>query len=315
MTVAAFIARRALLLIPMLLGASLVIFLMLRLGPSDPAMDYLRLSKVPPTPQALEDARQMLGLDRPIAAQYLDWLGKALTLDFGVSYATQRPVLPDLLHYLPATLQLAGVALVLTLGLSIPMGIWAARHREGWPDQIVRLVAFLGVSMPNFWLGFLLVLVFSIQLGWLPPMGRGSPAHLIMPAIAIAFMSMSINARLLRASMLEIAGQRHVRYARLRGLPERRVERSHILRNAWLPIITATGMHIGELIGGTLVIESIFGWPGVGRYAVSAIMNRDYPVIQCFTLVMVTIFVVCNLIVDIVYAWSDPRIRLSAEGA
>ncbi len=310
----AFIIRRVLLLVPMLLGASLVIFLMLRLGPSDPAMDYLRLSKVPPTPQALEEARQMLGLDRPIVTQYVDWLGNALTLDFGTSYATQRPVLPDLLYYLPATLQLAGVALALTLALSIPMGIWAARYREGWPDQIVRAVAFFGVSMPNFWLGFLLVMVFSIQLGWLPAMGRGGPEHLVMPAVAICFMSMSINARLLRASMLEVAGQRHVRYARLRGLSERNVERTHILRNAWLPIITATGMHIGELIGGTLVIESIFGWPGVGRYAISAIMNRDYPVIQCFTLMMVTIFVFCNLIVDIVYAWADPRIRLSAEG-
>ncbi len=311
----AFIVRRLILLFPMLLGASIVIFLMLRLGPSNPAMDYLRLSKVPPTPQALEDARQMLGLDRPLVTQYLDWLGKALGGDFGTSFATQRPVLPDLLYFLPATLQLAGVALILTMALSIPLGMWAARHREGWQDQVVRLVAFLGVSMPNFWLGFLLVLVFSIELGWLPAMGRGGVTHLIMPAVAIAFMSLSINARLLRASMLEVAKQRHVRYARLRGLPERAIERSHVLRNAWLPIITATGMHIGELIGGTLVIESIFGWPGVGRYAVSAIMNRDYPVIQAFTLLMVTIFVLCNLVVDIVYAWADPRIRLAAEGA
>ncbi|WP_208246180.1 nickel ABC transporter permease subunit NikB (plasmid) [Rhizobium sp. T1470] len=310
----AFIVRRVLLLLPMLLGASIVIFLLLRLGPSDPAMDYLRLSKVPPTPQALEDARQMLGLDRPIHVQYTDWLCKAVTGDFGVSYATQRPMLPDLLYYLPATLQLAGTALALTLGLSVPLGVWAGRYRERWPDQIVRFIAFLGVSMPNFWLGFLLVMLFSVHLRWLPPMGSGSVSHIVMPAIAVSFMSLAINARLLRASMLEVAGQRHVRYARLRGLPEHKVERSHILRNAWLPIITAMGMHIGELLGGTLVIESIFGWPGVGRYAVSAIMNRDYPVIQCFTLVMVAIFVLCNLIVDIVYAWADPRIRLSAEG-
>ncbi|WP_186399771.1 nickel ABC transporter permease subunit NikB [Stappia sp. P2PMeth1] len=311
---AGFILRRVLLLLPMLLGASLVIFLMLRLGPSDPAMDYLRLSKVPPTPQALEDARMMLGLDRPIVTQYLDWLGKAVRLDFGTSYATQRPVLPDLLHFLPATLQLAGVALALTIGLSVPLGIWAARYRERWPDQMVRLIAFIGVSMPNFWLGFLLVLLFSVHLGWLPPMGRGGLAHLVMPAVAVSLMSLAINARLLRASMLEVAGQPHVRYARLRGLPERRGERAHVLRNAWLPVITAMGMHIGEMIGGTLIIESIFGWPGVGRYAVSAILNRDYPVIQCFTLVMVAIFMLCNLVVDIVYALADPRIRLSAEG-
>lgn len=311
---AGFILRRLLLLVPMLLAASLAIFLLLRLGPSDPAMDYLRLSRLPPTPQALEEARAFLGLDRPIAAQYLDWLGRALQGDFGVSYATQRPVLPDLLHYLPATLQLAGLALLLTLGVSVPLGMWAARHRDGIPDQIVRLVAFLGVSMPNFWLGFLLVLLFSVHLGWLPAMGRGTWAHMVMPAVAIALMSLAINARLLRASMLEVAGQRHVVYARLRGLSERRVEGAHVLRNALLPIITATGMHVGELIGGTLIIESIFGWPGVGRYAVSAIFNRDYPVIQCFTLLMVGIFVLCNLLVDIAYAYADPRIRLSAEG-
>lgn len=309
-----FIFRRVLLLIPILLGTSLFIFLILRLGPSDPALDYLRLSKIPPTPQAVESARELLGLDKPIMTQYFHWLSDALHLDFGISYATQKPVLPDLLYFLPATLQLAGLALALTIILSVPMGMLAARYREKWPDQLVRVIAFIGVSMPNFWLGFLLILLFSIHLGWLPPMGKGEAKHLIMPVIAISLMSLAINARLLRASMLEVAGQRHVRYARLRGLSEMTVERSHILRNAWLPVITAIGMHIGELLGGALIIESIFSWPGVGRYAVSAIMNRDYPVIQCFTLLMVVIFVLCNLIVDIIYAIADPRIRLSAEG-
>ncbi|EML5157472.1 nickel ABC transporter permease subunit NikB [Morganella morganii] len=309
-----FIFRRVLLLIPMLLGTSLFIFLILRLGPSDPALDYLRLSKIPPTPQAVESARELLGLDKPIMTQYFHWLSDALHLDFGISYATQKPVLPDLLYFLPATLQLAGLALALTIILSVPMGMLAARYREKWPDQLVRVIAFIGVSMPNFWLGFLLILLFSIHLGWLPPMGKGEAKHLIMPVIAISLMSLAINARLLRASMLEVAGQRHVRYARLRGLSEMTVERSHILRNAWLPVITAIGMHIGELLGGALIIESIFSWPGVGRYAVSAIMNRDYPVIQCFTLLMVVIFVLCDLVVDIIYAIADPRIRLSAEG-
>lgn len=309
-----FIFRRVLLLIPMLLGTSLFIFLILRLGPSDPALDYLRLSKIPPTPQAVESARELLGLDKPIMTQYFHWLSDALHLDFGISYATQKPVLPDLLYFLPSTLQLAGLALALTIILSVPMGMLAARYREKWPDQLVRVIAFIGVSMPNFWLGFLLILLFSIHLGWLPPMGKGEAKHLIMPVIAISLMSLAINARLLRASMLEVAGQRHVRYARLRGLSEMTVERSHILRNAWLPVITAIGMHIGELLGGALIIESIFSWPGVGRYAVSAIMNRDYPVIQCFTLLMVVIFVLCNLVVDIIYAIADPRIRLSAEG-
>ena len=307
-----FIFFRLLLVPPMLLGASVVIFLLLRLGPSDPAMDYLRLSRIPPMPDVLAAAREMLGLNQSIFAQYWDWLGAALRLDFGVSYVSQRPVLTDVLHFLPATLQLAGIALLFTLLVSIPLGIWAARYRDRLPDQIVRVIAFLGVSMPNFWLGFLLVLLFSVQLNWLPPIGKGSWSHMLMPVLAISFMSLAINARLLRASILDVANQRHVAYAKLRGLSSRTVERSHMLRNASLPLITATGMYVGELIGGTLIIESIFGWPGLGRYAVSAIFNRDYPVIQCFTLVMVLIFMICNLIVDIIYAWADPRIRLNA---
>lgn len=309
---AGFILRRLLLTVPMLLGASLIVFLMLRLGTGDAAIEYLRASAIPPTPQAIEEARHTLGLDRPLPVQYVTWLWDALRLDFGVSYITRRPVLPDMLHFFPATLQLAGAALLVTIGVSVPLGIWAARHRNGLPDQIVRVISFVGVSTPGFWLGFLLMLLFSVHLRWLPPMGQGTLAHLIMPVIAVSLMSLCINARILRASMLEAANQRHVAYARMRGLGWRKVERSHVLRNALIPIVTATGMHVGELIGGTLVIETIFAWPGVGRYAISAIANRDYPVIQCFTLFMTVVFVLCNLIVDICYAWVDPRIRYGA---
>jgi nickel transport system permease protein len=258
--------------------------------------------------------RAMLGLDQPLIVQYGTWLWKAVQLDFGISYATQRPVLDDVLRFLPATLLLAGAALVLILLTSVPLGIWAARHRDRLPDFIVRTIAFLGVSMPNFWLAFLLVMFFSVHLNWLPAMGYGGWEHLILPAVSIAFMSLAINARLLRASMLEVAGQRHVTWARLRGLSDKQTERQHILRNASLPMITAIGMHIGELIGGTMIIENIFAWPGVGRYAVSAIFNRDYPVIQCFTLIMVVVFALCNLTVDVVNAALDPRIRRH-EGA
>ncbi|MCL6743010.1 MULTISPECIES: nickel ABC transporter permease subunit NikB [Kosakonia] len=309
-----FLLHRLLLLIPMIVAASVVIFLLLRLGAGDPAMDYLRLSNLPPTPEMITATRIQLGLDQPLASQYLHWLWRALHLDFGISYATQRPVLDDVLHFLPATLQLAGAALALILLTSVPLGIWAARHRDGLPDFLVRAVAFLGVSMPNFWLAFLLVMFFSVHLQWLPAMGYGGWQHLILPAVSIAFMSLAINARLLRASMLEAAGQRHVTWARLRGLSDKQTERRHILRNASLPVITALGMHIGELIGGTMIIESIFAWPGIGRYAVSAIFNRDYPVIQCFTLVMVLVFVLCNLAVDLLSAALDPRIR-HHEGA
>lgn len=245
--------------------------------------------------------------------QYWRWLTAALQGDFGLSYATQRPVLADVLYFMPATLQLAGVALLFTLVVSVPLGIWSARHKDGWPDQIVRGIAFLGVSMPNFWLSFLMVLLFAVWLRWLPPLGSGTAAHMIMPVLAVSFMSLSINARLLRTSILENAHARHVSYARLRGLTERQVERRHVLRNAILPIVTATGMHLGELVGGALVIETIFSWPGVGRYAVTAIGHKDFPVIQCFTLLMVIVFVFCNLIVDVITAALDPRIRLNQE--
>lgn len=308
-----FILGRLILVPPLLLAVSILVFAMLRLGQGDPALDYLRLSQIPPTDAAIADTRSTLGLDRPLLAQYATWLWKALHLDFGISFVTRRPVLDDLLLYLPATLQLAGAALLLTLLASIPLGIWAARNPDRWPDWVVRGVSFLGVSIPNFWFAFLLVIVFSVWLGWLPALGRGTPAHLIMPACAVALMSLSVNARLLRASMLEAGGQRHVLYARLRGLSDRSVTAKHILRNAMLPIVTATGMHIGELIGGALVVETIFAWPGVGRYAVSAIYNRDFPVLQCFTLLMTVVFITCNLVVDITYAWLDPRIRLSAS--
>lgn len=306
-----YIALRLILLIPVLLGVSLIVFILLHLGNGDPALDYLRLSQIPPTDAALAQARQALGLDRPLPEQYLTWIWNALHLDFGISYITGRPVLDDLLYYLPATLQLGGLALLATLAFSIPLGLIAARWQGKWPDQVVRVVTFIGVSMPNFWLAFLLIALLSLWLGWLPPMGRGDAAHLIMPVLAIALMSMSINARLLRASLLDVRQHRHVFYARARGLNERRVWRDHILRNAWMPLVTATGMHIGELLGGALVIETIFAWPGVGRFAVSAVLNRDFPVMQCFTLLLTTLLVLCNLVVDICYAWLDPRTRLS----
>ena len=306
-----YIALRLILLVPVLLGVSLIVVRLLHMGNGDPALDYLRLSQIPPTDSALAEARQALGLDRPLPEQYLSWVWNALHLDFGVSYITGRLVLDDVLYYLPATLQLGALALLVTLALSIPLGLAAARWQGKWPDHVVRFVTFIGVSMPNFWLAFLLIALLSLWLGWLPPMGRGGPAHLVMPVLAIALMSMSINARLLRASLLDVRQHRHVFYARARGLNERRVWRDHILRNAWMPLVTATGMHIGELLGGALVIETIFAWPGVGRFAVSAVLNRDFPVMQCFTLLLTTLLVLCNLVVDICYAWLDPRTRLA----
>ncbi len=310
---ARFVFKRILILPPILLAVSIVVFLILRLGEGDPAMAYLRLSQIPPTDQALAVAREHLGLNLPLSAQYFQWLSKAAVMDFGTSYVTRRPVLDDLLYYLPNTLTLAGVSMLLTLLLSFPLGILSSLYRERWIDQATRGISFLGVSMPSFWLGFILVFVFSVKLGWLPPMGREGAASVIMPASALALMSMCINTRLIRASMLEQMGHRMVLYARARGVLERWVIGRHVLKNALVPVVTAMGMHVGELLGGAVVVETLFAWPGIGRYAVTAIYNRDFPVMQCFILLMTVIFVLCNLLVDILYAWLDPRIRMQGD--
>jgi nickel transport system permease protein len=272
-------------------------------------MAYLRLSQIPPTDEALTLAREQLGLNRPIGVQYLDWLGKAIRLDFGISYVTGAPVVERLLYYLPNTLYLGTVSLGITLLLSFPLGIGSVLFKDRWFDHATRALAYTGVSTPSFWLGFLLVFVFSVKLGWLPPLGKGGLAHVIMPAFTLSLMSMSINTRLIRGSMLEQMHTRSVLYARTRGIPEKWVIGRHVLTNAMIPVVTAIGMHIGEMIGGAVVVEIIFAWPGVGRYAVSAIYNRDFPVMQCFILMMTVLFVLCNLAVDILYAWLDPRIR------
>lgn len=304
------LALRRLALLPvLLLLVSVIIFVLLHVGRGDPAMDYLRLSGITPTDQALMEARHRLGLDLPLVQQYGHWLWGALHLNFGTSFISGEPVLAMLLDYLPATLSLVAVALVVTVIFSVALGLLAGSYPDRWPDHLVRLIAFLGVSMPNFWLGFLMVLLFSVWLEWLPPMGYGGPLHFVMPAMAISLMTISINARMLRTSLLEARAQRHVHYARLRGLSAGRQLRAHVLPHALLPLLTASGMAIGELIGGAFVIENIFAWPGVGRLAVEAIHNRDFPVLQCFTLLMTLVYVLANLSVDVVHAWLDPRIR------
>jgi len=310
-----FAVRRLLTLVPLLLIVSLVFFLMLRLGRGDPALDYLRLSQLPPTDAALALAREQLGLDQPLAAQYWSWLSGALRLDLGRSWSTGRPVLEEVLHFLPATLQLAGTALLLVVLVGLPLGLLAALYRDRWPDHLTRAIAFLGVSLPNFWLGFLLVLLFSVQLGWLPAMGREGPASIIMPAVATATMSACVTLRLMRSAVLGVLGERHLVFARARGLPRRTILGRHVVLNAMIPPLTALGLHVGELLGGAMVVEMVFAWPGLGRYALLAITNRDFPVLQGFVLVMTLVFVLCNLLVDLAYAWVDPRIRFGARAA
>lgn len=306
----AFALRRLLTVPPLLLLASFALFAMLRLGRGDPALDYLRLAQIPPTDAALAAARAELGLDRPLLAQYGAWLGDTLRGDLGASWFTRRPVAEEIAQYLPATLQLAGAAMLLVLAVGVPLGIWAALRRDRWPDHLARVVAFVGVSVPNFWLGFLLVLLFAVTLGWLPAMGRDGPGSIVLPAVATAAMSACVMLRLTRASVLGALGEPHLRFARARGLPRRTVLGRHVALNAMVAPLTAMGLHLGELMGGAMVVEAVFGWPGLGRWALQAIANRDYPVLQGFVTVLTLVFVLGNLAVDLAYAWLDPRIRL-----
>ncbi|MDR3160768.1 MAG: nickel ABC transporter permease subunit NikB [Spirochaetaceae bacterium] len=311
---AKFIVKRILMLIPMLFIVSVIVFLLLHAGPNDPAMSYLRLSNIPPTDAALENARHELGLDRPLLTQYISWISRAVRMDFGISYVTKAPVTRHLLHYLPNTLYLAGVSIVIMIVLSLPMGMLAAKYHGKWQDNVLRVFAYAGVSIPSFWFAFLMIFIFAIRLKWLPALGMGGLRYVIMPSLSVVLMSTCINARLLRGNMLEQANTRYVVYARFRGVREKYITRHHIMKNSFIPVVTAMGMHIGEVLGGAVVAEVIFAWPGVGRYAVSAINNRDFPVMQCFILMMTVIFVLCNLVTDILYAALDPRIRYGEGG-
>lgn len=304
-----FIAKRLALAVFVMFVVSVFIFAILRLNGTDAAMSYLNASGISPTNEALAQARADLGLDKPLLTQYQIWLKDALSLNFGVSYITGRAVSEDMAHYFPATLKLAGFALFLTLAVSIPLGVLSAVFKDKAVDYAVRFFSFLGCATPNFWLGFLLIMLFAVHLKVLPPFGASGLSHLLMPGFAISFMSIAINARLIRANMLEIQNARHVSYAKMRGISSLRVLFSHVFRNASLPIVTALGMHLGELIGGAIVIENVFAYPGIGTYTVEAIKNNDYPVIQCFILLMSLVFVLSNLAIDVLYAFIDPRIK------
>lgn len=305
-----FIINRLLMLVPVLLGMSLITFIMLRLVPCDPAEVYLRLCQVPPTEEAVALTRKELGLDKPLPVQYFQWLGNALCLDFGKSFVTRQPVWDEITRCFPATLQLAVASLLLVVLVSLPTGILAALYKDSIFDQLSRVLAFIGASMPGFWLGFLLMYFFALKLDLLPALGRGGFSNLVLPSLTLALSHAATYTRLLRASMLENLNKQFVLYARARGLVERLVVGRHVLKNALLPVITAFGMSLGHMLAGAVIVENVFAWPGLGRLCVSSIFNRDYPVIQCYVLIMAVIFVFCNLLVDIAISLLDPRIRM-----
>lgn len=308
---ARYILKRLALLVPVLLIMSVVVFGVLRMGKTDPAQAWLRISGIRVTETSLAQARNDLGLNKPIVVQYGEWLSGAIRLDFGNSYVNGNPALQDIVGYMPVTLKLTFAAILATVLISVPLGVLAAVYKDGWADWLTRIFAFGGVSMPSFWLGFLLVYLFSIHLGWLPAMGLAGPLSYILPVLTLSFMSIGINIRLVRASMLEHMHSRFVTYAEARGVGRRQVVMKHVLRSALLPVVTSLGMHFGEMLGGAVIVENIFNLPGVGRYVVTAINNHDYPVIQAFTILTTGFFIILNLGVDVLYAAIDPRIRLA----
>ncbi|MFC3394203.1 nickel/cobalt ABC transporter permease [Brenneria rubrifaciens] len=304
-----YICRRLLLTLPILFGISFLSFLLLNLVPADPAEVALRVNEIIPTPESIAEMRQQLGLDRPFLLRYVYWLFDAVRLNFGYSYVNNRLVLDEIARCLPATLALAGTALLLILCISIPLGVLSAVYKNSLFDRLVRTLVFLGTAMPSYWLGLLLIWWFALAWDWLPTSGSGTFAHLILPAVTLAMVYISIYIRLIRNNMLENMQQYYVYYARARGLSEKSIILRHVLKNSLHSSITALGMSIPQLLAGTVIIENIFAWPGVGRLCISAIFSRDYPVIQAYILMMAVLFVMCNLLVDILQRWMDPALR------
>ncbi|MCS6826018.1 MAG: ABC transporter permease [Caldilinea sp.] len=309
-----YILRRFLWAIPVLLGASFLVFWSIRWVPGDPA---IAIAGELATPELVEKVRAELGLDRPLPIQYGIYLGRMLRGDMGTSVRSGLPVLEEIRIRLPRTLQLAFFSLLLAAAIGIPIGVLSATRANTWIDALSMIFALLGVSMPIFWLGLMLIVFFALTLpSWLglnqpilPPTGAGTWQHLVMPTIALAANSMAIQARMTRASMLEVLRSDYIRTARAKGVPEFSVVYNHGLRNALIPIVTVIGLQFGTLLGGAVLTETVFAWPGIGRLLVDSIGYRDYPVIQGTVLVITVGFVLVNLLVDVLYAYLDPRIR------
>jgi peptide/nickel transport system permease protein len=310
-----YLAARLLALIPVLLGILAVVFLLIRLIPGDAVQLFLG-TQVEMTPEQMAELRRFFGVDKPIHAQFVEYLGRIIHGDLGVSLRTSRPVLSDILQRLPLSFQLAMFALVVAMAIAVPLGIASAVTRNSALDVLARVGGLLGLSMPNFWLGAMLILIFSrylhVSLGQYVPITQnplGTLQSLYLPALALGAAIAAILMRYVRSSLLEVLGQDFIRTARGKGLRNLAVMLRHALPNALIPVITVLGFQTGYLLGGTVVIEEIFALPGMGRLALQAIYQRDYPVVQGVVLIIALLFVLTNLVVDLLYAWIDPRIR------
>jgi len=309
-----YITRRLLYLVPVWIGISLIAFVLANLTPGDPARLALqRELGRQPTAEETAAAREQMGLDDPAPVRYVRWLGDAITGDLGTSYRTGTPVLTSLADRFPTTLQIAGGGLLLAIVISIPLGILAAVHRRGPIDHVSRVLALLGASMPSYWVAYLLILLLSVRLGWLPVAGSETWKHAIMPALTLGIGGSASLMRLTRSEMLETLNQDYIRTARAKGLHARSLLLRHALRNTLIPITTVLGMRFAGMLGGAVIVETIFSWPGIGKLVVDAIFDRDYPMIQGFVIFMGTVFLLVNLIVDLGYGLIDPRIRLAGK--
>ena len=305
-----FILRRLLMLIPVMLGVSFIVFSMLHLAPGDPAVT---IAGEHATLEQIEAIRESMGLNDPFLVQYGRWLGNAVIhQDLGVSRANHS-VVDELMSRFPATLQLAGAAVLVSVVIGLPIGIISATKQYSIFDNVSMLFALLGVSMPNFWQGMLLMLLFALNLGWLPfgglPGGADNFVYLILPAITLGTSSAAVVARMTRSSMLEVIRQDYIKTARAKGQTERIITTRHALKNALIPIITVVGLNFGFMLGGAVITEMVFTIPGIGSFMVNAIQQRDFPVVQGGVLFVALTFTVVNLAVDILYAFVDPRIK------
>jgi peptide/nickel transport system permease protein len=300
-----YLGRRLLQLIPTLLGVTLVVFLLIRVS-GDPTQLLLPETA---TPEDRELFRKQHGLDRPIAIQYGRYVGNLLRGDLGRSLIDERSALDVVLQRLPATIELTVAAMLIAVLVGIPVGVLAAVRRGSILDRLAMLGALTGQSMATFWVGILLILLFAVQLRWFPVSGRDGLMHLVLPAVTLSLYMMPVLARMTRSSMLEVWRQDFVRTARAKGLRERTVILRHSLRAALIPVVTVLGLQFGGALAGAIVTESVFAWPGVGTFVLDAIYKRDYPVVQAAVLVVATVYILTNLLVDLLYVALDPRIR------
>jgi peptide/nickel transport system permease protein len=301
-------------ILPLLLAISVFTFVMLHLAPGDPIAAMAGLDPERMDPETVARRRAELGLDDPLPVQYFRYLGGVVQGDLGRSISSNRSVSAEIAERFPVTMQLAVATMLVVIVIGIPLGVISARYNGSWIDNAAMALGLFGVSMPNFWVGIMLILIFSLYLGWLPSVGRGDTPiemlrSLILPALTLGTSLAGLVTRITRSSMLEVLNQDYVRTARSKGLSENGMLIRHALRNAMIPLLTILGLQFASLLSGTVIIETIFAWPGMGRFVVNAIWRRDYPVIMGCVLVFATIFMIVNLVIDILYAVADPRVR------